>query len=479
MKISTLLALCFVFFNFQAFSQSYIPKIESTGCKIKTENGVIAKCGYLVVPENRANPSKNLVKIPFIFVRKQDQDSVKNISLYTTGGPGYSTTLGITQIGLNSGFLRYGGFIAFDQRGTKLAIPSLQCPEVDQAIKRSYLENLSKDSLVKLAVTSARKRFTAKGIDLSAYNTTESAADISDLKKVLKIESMMLVGISYSGGLMLTVAKNHPEGIKALILNSPLPGFVNYEEHALINMNEALDQVFDNVQTDSTKTAYKDLKQRFHDYFTKISSKRFNMRYLPKENSDSITISYGKTELLDAVFGKMENGTIKIVPFVMNEIINGKHQQYITEVVDGAFSGDPNRTLGMRYSIYCPEQIAYSDPKLIAKQDKILPWLSGYPFNNVNKEICDCWKVNSQPASIKEPVYSNIPALISAGDADPFCRPFYNKLIKRYMPNAQLLIIHNRAHGAGFGNSSADYLGDFLADPYKKLVSKGSDVRIE
>ncbi len=479
MKIYTLLALSFLFFSSNVFSQSYTPKIESYGCKIKVENGVVAKCGYLVVPESRARPTKNLIKIPFIFVRKKNQDSIKNISLYTTGGPGYSTTLGISKIGPNSGFLRYGGFIAFDQRGTKLAVPSLECPEVEEAIKRSYRENLPKDSLVKLAVTSARKRFTAKGIDLSAYNTTESAADISDLKKALKIESMMLVGISYSGGLMLTVAKNHPEGIKALILNSPLPSFVNYEEHGLINMNEALNQVIGNVDTDSTKTIYKDLKSRFHDYFTKISSKRFTARYLPKGSSDSIKISYGKAELLDAIFGKMENGTVQTVPSVVNDIINGKHQPYITEVMDGIFSGDLNRTLGMRYSVYCSEQIAYSDPKLIAKQDEILPWLAGYPFNNVNKEICDCWKVNPQPQSIKTPVYSNIPALISAGDADPFCRPFYNTLIKRSMPNAQLLIIHNRAHGAGFGNSNADYLGEFLADPYKKLVSKSTDVKIE
>lgn len=61
---------------------------------------------------------------------------------------------------------------------------------------------------------------------------------------------------------MLTVARNHPEGIKALLLNSPLPGYVKYEEHALLNHNEALDQLFDDVEADSVQNArYPELRQ--------------------------------------------------------------------------------------------------------------------------------------------------------------------------------------------------------------------------
>lgn len=475
-----ILSLLFALNLSLGFAQSYTPKIEPCACTFKIDKGVIAKCGYLVVPENRAKPDKAQIKIPFIFVRKEGMDSVKNISLYTTGGPGYSTTLGITQITVNSGFLKYGGFIAFDQRGTKNAIPSLQCPEVDEAIKQSYLKNLSKDSLVLLAVKAAKKRINAQGIDLSAYTTIASAADINDLRLALKIQSLTLVGISYSGGLMLTVAKNHPEGIKALVLNSPLPSFVNYEEHGLINMNEALEQVFSNTLADSLQNeAYKDLRNRFHQYFTKITRQRFTIKYLPKGEKDSINIQYGKAELLDAIMDRIDNNRLKSVPFVMAEIINGKHFKYVTEVLNNVFAGNPDRSLGMRYSIYCSEQIAYSNPKLIAKQDNILPWLSGYPFNNVNAKICDCWKVNPEPKEVKEPVYSTIPALISAGDADPWCRPFYNTLIKRSMPNAQLILIHNRAHGSGFGADGFDYLQEFMANPYKKLQSKSGNVTIQ
>ena len=67
--------------------------------------------------------------------------------------------------------------------------------------------------------------------------------------------------------------------------------------------------------------------------------------------------------------------------------------------------------------------IAYARKELVQKQELVLPWLAGYEFNNVDHAICDCWKVKPEPATAKEPVYLTIPAIIAAGDVDPWCRP--------------------------------------------------------
>lgn len=463
-----------------ANAQGYQAEIEPMLCPIKIGEGVIAQCGYLVVPENRQKPKGRKIKVSFVFARKADADSTQNVSLYTTGGPGYSTISYISEINATSGFLKYGGFIAFDQRGTQKSIPALESPEIEEALKRSYRENLSKDSLMLIATQQMRQRLTGQGIDLSAYNTVESAADINDLRAALHLKQLNLVGISYSGGLMLTVARLYPEMVRTLILNSPLPSYVNYEEHALFNMNEALDQVFANCEADSTnKVLYGNLKKRFQDYFTSITNKRFTISYQEKGSNERLTITYGKAELLDAIFTRMNPSQLKGVPFAIYEITSGKHDSYVKAVLDGVFAGNPGYTLGMRYSVYCSEQIAYANPKLIKQQEKDLPWFAGYPFNNVNQALCNCWKVKPAPSYMKEALYSKIPVLASAGDADPFCRPFYNRLIKKTMPNAQLLIVHNRGHGAGFGNANSDFLDQFLKNPYQKLVSNDPNIKVE
>lgn len=480
MKSLVLNIIIFLVLGNIGMAQSRSPQIEPFACSIKVGPGVIARCGYLVVPENRQKINGRQIKIPFFFVRKLGADSTKNISLYTTGGPGYSTIANFDQITATSGFLKYGSFIAFDQRGTKKAIPSLDCPEVDEAIRQAYRQNQPKEKFVLAATKACRKKFIDQGIDLSAYNTIESAADISDLRKALHIDSLTLVGLSYSGGLMLTVARNHPEGIKSMVLSSSLPGFVNYEEQGLFNMNEALAQIFDNCEADSTnKVLYANLRERFQQYFSQITNQRFDMTYTEKASNKIYKTSYGKQELLDAIIGCIDNTRLKSVPFVIQEIINGKHEPYVKAVLDDIFSGNPSLSLGMRYAVYCSEQIAYSAPSLIEKQSVILPWFAGYTFNNVSHPICDCWQVKPVAQVAKTPVYSNIPVLLSAGDADPWCRPFYNQLIKRTMPNSQLMLIHNRAHPAGYTVEGVDYLEMFMRNPYQKLVSKSKDLLIE
>ena len=150
----------------KAVGQSYIPTIEPCPCLIKIEKGLVSKCGYLVVPENRQKPAGRKIKIPFVFARKPETDSIKNITLYTTGGPGYSTIANFDSIRYRSDFLKFGGFIVFDQRGTKLSMPCLDCNEVNVAVKKAYKENLPIDSLETDAVIKCRKRLAAGGIDL-------------------------------------------------------------------------------------------------------------------------------------------------------------------------------------------------------------------------------------------------------------------------------------------------------------------------
>lgn len=480
MKVVFFFIFLLIGFSIPSFTQGYTPVIEPGDCQIKIAPGLIARCGYLVVPENRQKPGGRKIKIPFVFARKPGMDSTRSIMLYTGGGPGYSTIAGFDSLRYNSDFFQFGGFLIFDQRGTKRSQPCLDCLEVNEAIKRAYRETLSFDSLKLEAVKKCRQRLSAQGIDLSAYTTIESAADINDLRKALKLDSLTLFGVSYSGGLMLTVARNHPEAVRALFLNSPLPGYVNYEEHALFNFNGALNKVFDNCEADSTHDArYAGLRERFHQYFAAIAGKRFPIRYAEKGSRDTLTIQYTSNELIDAVIDRINNWQLRTVPFVMNELINGNHAPYVKEQLDGIFRGDNGLAAGMRYSIYCSEQIAYANKTLVKKQDTVLPWLAGHRFNNVNHAICDCWQVKPEPPVVKTPVYSNVPALLVAGDVDPWCPPFYNRLIQRTMPNAQVLIVRNNGHIARAAMKDVDFVKLFLANPYKKLVSPAKEVKVE
>jgi len=461
-----------------SFSQAYSPSIEWKRFAWRDPR-LVVKSGYFVVPENRQKVKGRKIKLPFIFIRTPEQDAVRNVNLYMVGGPGYSTTFGIDSIGYQFGYVNFGATIMFGQRGTKMAEPFLACPEVDEAVRKSFRTGLNRDSLRLLAIKQCRKRFTKEGVDLSAYNTTESAADINDLRKALGLDSLTLIGLSYSGGLMLTVLKNHPECVRTLVLRSPLPVSVNYEEHALFNFNEALETVFDHCARDSSGAAYQTLRQRFRAYFTGITGKKFSMPYLEKGRHDSINITYTKSELLDIINDKLSEGESGMLPALIVDFIEGRHKKWMTEELDGYFADHSAAALGMRYSVFCADQVLFADKGLQQQQDKVLPWLTGYRYNNVNETICSCWGVKKQPDSVKTPVFSDIPVLLGGGDLDPGCSLFYNRLIKRTLPNCQVFTRHNAGHGFGFKVDGVDYLSEFLKNPYQKLVSRSKEVVIE
>ncbi len=481
MKIQYILSALVLILTAQrsvAQNQKYTPKIEPCACVFKADSNHKEHCAYLVVPENRSKPNGKTIKLPFIIVESNNPNKHKDPVLYTAGGPGASSLHGVASV-YRRQFLKERDYIAFEQRGTWFALPTLSCNGMAEAVKEAYRKDLPLDNMVVAAAKKCRQELIASGVDLDAYNTIENAADIEDLRRALHIDSINLVGISYSGGLMLTVMRNFPQHIRSVVLDSPLPGFVNYEEDALFNINDAFNRIFDNCGRDSTdKALYGNMKAHFQNYFTTIGDKVFTLKYLEKGTKDSITIKYRRSELLDFLVNMLSaNDQIKHVPYIINQLIAGKQHQYMTNYFDGIFNSGSRNTLGMRFSMYCSEQINYADQKIIDKQNEIFPYLAGYRFNSPNRPICDCWKVKSVDKIAKTPVYSNIPLLLASGDTDPYCRPFYNDLIHHFIPNSQRLIFTDKTHAPLLNTKVGDeLLAQFLANPMQKVIPDGKSV---
>lgn len=70
------------------------------------------------------------------------------------------------------------------------------------------------------AIAHCRDRFAARGIDLAAYNSEESAADLDDLRRALGIHRWNLLAISADGVLGLTYMRLYPNSIRSAVLDS-------------------------------------------------------------------------------------------------------------------------------------------------------------------------------------------------------------------------------------------------------------------
>lgn len=466
-----------VFWQATYAQQRYIPVIEPCECAVKVDSNFKTRCGYLIVPENRTKNNGKTIKLPFIIVKSNNPQKHKDPVLFTAGGPGGSS-LGWVRGASKRSIISDRDCIAFEQRGTHFALPNLWSAELSEAIQESYRKNLSKDSMVIEGVKRYKKSLTAKGIDLSGYNTDETVADIHDLLKVLQIDSVNLFGGSYSGGLMMAVLQKDPARIRSLILDSPLPTFIPIDEDEPANFNESLTILFRHCETDSTnREVYGNLKQRFETYFTAIKDKLFYMPYVEKGKTDTLRIQYNRNELLTVIINSLSDySRIKDAPYIINEIISGRHQQYIKEVLDDIFRGvGPS---GMRISVYCADQTVYHDENMLKQVNNVYPWMQGYHINDVYKAMCDCWNVPPIQQKTKQPFYSDKPALLADGAFDPACRPLYIDMIHHYMPNSHRLLFTQRSHMVLGGKEGDTIIKMFLDDPFQKIVFDDKDIVI-
>ena len=475
--LSALLTVSFLPVALSRQKQAYSPVIEPCACPVKVDSSFKTRCAYLVVPENRKKNNGKTVKLPFVIVESKNPHKKKDPVLFTAGGPG-GGSLGWARGAAGSQIIKDRDCIAFEQRGAGYSIPNLGGPELDSAIKESYRKNLNKDSMMIEGTKRLRQGLEARGIDLSGYNTDETVSDIHDLLTVLHIDSVNLFGISYSGGLMLAVLQRDPARVRSLILDSPLPTFVPIDEDEPANFNEALNILFEHCEKDSAnKTLYGHLGERFREYFTSIGRRPFYIPYLEKGKTDTVNIQYTRNELFDIIQNYISDAsTIKETPYVIAELINGNHHDYIKKLLDNKFQPYQGPS-GMRISVYCADQATYHDENVARELYNAYPYMEGYHINDVYNAMCDCWKSPPIKVSTKQPFYSRKPVLMADGEMDNACRPIYIDMIHHYMPNSHRLLFINRSHGMG-GGQLQPFILQFLDNPYQKLTSDKKDVII-
>jgi pimeloyl-ACP methyl ester carboxylesterase len=265
-----------------------LPYIEWSNVpqELTPENGEV-RFGYLYVPEKH-NRSKNpkIIKLAIAIIKSTKSNPKSDPILYTTGDPGVLSTVRAVKYAYKVPFivemLKERDFILFEQRGAKYSTPNLVAPEIDSIYLESVENNINaepdKKKLIK-TVEDLKQRFEGKGIDLTAYNSSESAADIEDLRNVLKIEKWNLIGISNSCRLMLEVYRYYPEGVRTMVLDSPLPPDANWHESSFENYWSVIDRLFERCKMNpELNHKYPDLKEYFLKFLSEVDQNPIDIK---------------------------------------------------------------------------------------------------------------------------------------------------------------------------------------------------------
>jgi pimeloyl-ACP methyl ester carboxylesterase len=452
------------------------PRLEPSPCVLTFPKEERIDCLTLVVPENRRHPTRATVRLPLMIFRSRSANPAADPVIFTAGGPGASSLGGFSSGGPASGksikLLDRRDFIVFEQRGTQYAQPTLRCPEVEDAQQRAYLQGFSSNVAAQqelVAVNQCHDRLVSEGIDLSAYNTEEIAADLVDLRKALRLSSWNLYGLSYGTWVMLDVMRLDHDAIRSVLLESVEPPDVPYDEMGNANLERALDAVFDGCAVDyECERAYPRVRAQFKLLLDRLYRHPATMQIKTK---DGILHNrpYSGRNVVETIYSALNDiSQIPLIPRVISQAAQGNLTGLLAMAEDN-LSPD-NLSWGMRYSVWCADGMPLADRNIVSFQThRAFPEFGGLDSAAFNLSICDVWKVPASDLSEWQPVSSDIPTLIFAGEFDPNTPPAWGRRALRTLKNGFLYEFPGYSHSPSKSACARQMTVDFFNDPSKAV----------
>ncbi|SMG50193.1 alpha/beta hydrolase fold [Marivirga sericea] len=453
MKLVTIL---YLFFSITSCAQNSINKSDFLPTfkeSKETTHEISAKqnytFGYLEVLENRRNPKSSTIHIPVYIFRSRSENPKKDPIIYTVGGPGY-TSMRASQYMEYYKYLDDRDFILFEQRGTQYAKPSLDCPEWSKAVYQSDLSNFDTtktDSLFQKAAKACNEQLRRKGIDLNYYTTNQIAADINDLINVLKIEKYNLLTMSYSTKIGQVLIRDYPDKIRSVVMDSPLPLEVNYDEESVKNLLETITKLLSDCENDEKcNSSFPNIKNRFFKY---LEEKTIHPLQVEIENpkNGKIETFYLKGEDLISVFSSANTGEVPNIPFEIDRLLNNDLTS-VEEQLSYLFQ-EPGKGIGigMRLSVWCAEEYPFNSQEIIKSESIKYPQTKGLSPAVFEKEICEIWGVQKVADIENEPIKSNIPVLLISGEYDNETPVKWAESMANKLTNSFHLVFKGWKHG--------------------------------
>ncbi|MDQ2691031.1 MAG: alpha/beta hydrolase, partial [Chloroflexota bacterium] len=402
----------------------YEPIFEAAPCAFPVPAGYQPECGYLIVPENRLNPSTRYIRLHVAIFRNRTGGAVADPVVHLAGGPG-SSSLEVADYVLGQGLdavLDHRDLILFDQRGTGYSQPRLDCPErleVTATLLANGLIAPDANELIVEAFRRCRERLLAEGTDLSAYNSAASATDLNDLRVALGYESLNLYGVSYGTRLALTLMRDYPQAVRSAVLDSVYPLAVNLYTALAPNADRAFNVFFERCASDpSCNTNHPDLRTVFYQLVDQLNAAPVIISVYTAGAERAVRLDGAL--LIDVLFLGLYNPAVTTsMPKMIYDIRAGDYT-ILRERLALYFSG--SSALGMQMAVQCSEELPFNlaEEAYTAAQN-VQPQIAAFYPASVQPlfEACREWISVLPDARENAPVVSDVPALVLAGDHDP------------------------------------------------------------
>ncbi len=486
-SLRLLLTLLLVTIPLPAFAQSndVLPRFDPAPCpKLEgAETLGSATCGYLVVAENRSRPLARTIRLMVAKYPARSPEKQPDPVIYLAGGPGDIAPLEANGL-IAADFIRDRDILVVSQRGTMFSQPALTCASIDDFARtalglRFYSEATKRAHLA--ATEACHRKLAATGADLVAYNSTESAADFADLRKVLGYGAWNIYGTSYGSYLAQTLMRDHPDGIRSVVLDSVLPP--NYSVPAnWWNTRAGFDNLFRACAAEmACNAAHPGLQETFTRLVDKLEAEPLTKTVSDPATGKDIDVMLDGGALVDWL--RNQNyavASLRAAPNLIDGLAAGRPDSIAAIARDRASRAPPSAPdvpalgYGLALGVSCREDYPFATPDELATAGREA--FPDYPASvqregvggwaYFNEDCRDVWKVPAAPDAMRQPVASTIPTLLISGSFDTLTSLAGAKAAAAKLSKATIISIPGIGHFVSPNSPCAQrVIVSFLADP--------------
>lgn len=411
-----------------------------------------AFCAPFEVPENWDAPDGRKIRLNLALL-KSAQAADDDFIVFLAGGPGQAAIETWPQIAAALEPARKRRHVLLlDQRGTG-GSNALTCPDGEEADVTAF-------DLARVE-QATRRCLEAVGerADPRYYTTTVAARDLEALRQALGGPKLDLVGVSYGTRMAQQYLKRYPEGVRSVVLDSPVPNTLTLGGEFARNLEDSLQAQLGRCSADPACT------KAYGDPYANLLRLRDALRAEPRQVRYPDPVSFETVERrLDEItlaglirMFAYAPETASLIPLSVGRALDGQYGPLMGQVKIMTDSLSELAGNGMQLSVICAE-----DADRIVPDPADAGRLLGSMMTEVIKSQCAIWPRGERPADFGEPASGDTPVLILAGEFDPVTPPRYGEQIAEHLGRARLIVAKGQGHSVMSRGCLPKLVGQFM-----------------
>lgn len=436
------------------------------------------QCGSLMARESRAVRNPRVVYLSTVVLRASGPAPQPDPFVFLTGGPGSHALDAVYLASLTDDFAgpiqAQRDIVIFDQRGTGTSRPALDCAEIAPP-HLGYAELLTPAEEAERELDGARQcaaRLTGDGVDLSAYHSAATAQDIADLMDALGYGRFNLYGLSYGTRVALTALRDLPAArIRSVVLDSAVPPQLHLVSGgAAAALEHSLERMFaDCAASPACLAAYPDLETTTYALIERLNAEPLALDPTGPDGPFHVVLT-GDRLLRVINFGLQSNSLIPFVPLLIDSTARG--DTFLLSIALGGLAEPDPTSAGLAHAVLCNEETPFNDAAARAAAEvgvdpRLVPALTADPRGT----FCP-WDEPPVDPIENQPVHSDVPVLVLAGEYDSSTPPSWSQLAASTLSRSTYVEFRGFGHvvlGQDLTPSTTpcamQVIADFIADP--------------